>query len=33
MTAERMEAIDLSHTIEHGMITYKGLPRRSSAIT
>jgi arylformamidase len=26
MTAERMEAIDLSHTIEHGMITYKGLP-------
>ncbi|HEY6909179.1 MAG TPA: cyclase family protein, partial [Myxococcales bacterium] len=26
MTPDAAEAIDLSHTIEHGMVTYKGLP-------
>ncbi len=25
-SAEKLEFVDLSHTIEHGMITYKGLP-------
>ena len=25
-TADRRQLIDVSHTVEHGMITYKGLP-------